>query len=88
MMMMCGESGSVWNLPTFSCFKIISTNLPAKSKENYEKGNSGYPVFGLTIKPVIIRLRIMHANNATAKFGKIVANWKIILIQITIQRVL
>jgi hypothetical protein len=44
MMMMCDESGSVWNVSTFSCFTIISTNLPAKSKENYEKDNSGYPV--------------------------------------------
>jgi len=41
----CDESGSVWNVSTFSCFKIISKNLPAKSKENYEKDNSGYPVF-------------------------------------------
>jgi hypothetical protein len=44
-MMMCDESGGVWNVSTFNCFKIISTNLPAKSKENYKKDNSGYPVF-------------------------------------------
>jgi hypothetical protein len=87
-MIMCVESGSVWNVSTFSCFKIISTNLSAKSKENYVKGNSEYPVFGLTIKPIIVRLRIMHANNATAKFGELDANWRTILKRITIQQVL